>query len=301
MALHGTDARAGRTYEQRYGIGHAPRVRSGCRLHSPVVSESGGPTSPGPTNSGPTKSGPRDPGWFNDPAGRFEYRYHNGATWTSDVASNGQRYVDPVAPSGGPPVPSSTPPGHAANGSSNGIAVAALVCGIVSVVVGWIPVLFAIGAVLAVLAIIFGIVGIGRARTTGRRKGFAITGLVMGSIGVLAAAGGLVLTIVLFRAIDRYENPPESTASIESCVVDAGRARATGELRNDGTRSSRFTVYVEFRGLPSGPTIERVASVPSVRPGATAPFAVDNRFEADDVECEITAVNGPLPFGLEID
>jgi hypothetical protein len=162
-------------------------------------------------------------------------------------------------------------------------------------------VLFVIGAVLAVLAIIFGIVGIGRARTSGRRKGFAITGLVTGSAGVLVAVGGLVLTIVVFRAIDRYENPPDSTASIASCVVEDGRARAAGEVRNDGARSSRFTVHVEFRGVPSGPTIERLASVRSIPPGGTAQFAVDHRFEADDVECEITAVNGPLPFGLEID
>ena len=249
--------------------------------------------------------GPSKPGWYNDPAGRFEYRYHNGSVWTSDVASHGQRYVDPMAPGGGPPIPHSQPPGYDAGtgneGNRNGIAVAAMVCGIVSVALGWIPVVFVIGAVLAVLAIIFGIVGIGRARTSGRRKGFAITGLVTGSAGVLVAVGGLVLTIVVFRAIDRYENPPDSTASIASCVVEDGRARAAGEVRNDGARSSRFTVHVEFRGVPSGPTIERLASVRSIPPGGTAQFAVDHRFEADDVECEITAVNGPLPFGLEID
>jgi hypothetical protein len=256
-----------------------------------VVSESGGPTSPGPRNSG----------WYNDPAGRFEFRYHNGATWTSDVSSNGQRYVDPVAPSGGPPVPYSTPPGHASNASSNGIAVAALVCGIVSVVIGWIPVLFAVGAVLAVLAIIFGLVGLRRARTTGRRKGHAITGLVTGSVGVLVAVGGLVFTIVLFRAIDRYENPPASTSSIESCVVESGRARAEGELRNDGTRSSRFTVSVEFRGLPSGPSREHLVSIRSTPPGETTRFVVDQRLEADDVQCTITDVNGPLPLGVEFD
>jgi hypothetical protein len=265
------------------------------------VSESGrGPTTPGPNNPGPN-----NPGWYNDPAGRFEYRYHNGSVWTSDVASHGQRYVDPMAPGGGPPIPHSQPPGYAAVGDTvgngNGIAVAAMVCGIVSVALGWIPFLFVIGAVLAVLAIIFGIIGIGRARKSGRRKGFAIAGLVTGSAGVLAAVGGLVFTIVVFRAIDHYEHPPESTASIESCVVEAGRARATGELRNDGNRSSGFTVYVEFRGVPSGPTIERAASVPSVRPGTTAEFAVDHSFDADDVVCEITAVNGPLPFGLETD
>jgi hypothetical protein len=240
-------------------------------------------------------------GWHNDPAGRFEYRYHNGAMWTSDVSSNGQRYVDPIAPSGGPPVPFSTPPGHAANGTSNGIAVAALVCGIVSVVVGWIPVLFAVGAVLALLAIIFGIVGLRRARTSGRRKGHAIAGLVTGSVGVFVAVGGLVFTIVLFRAIDRYENPPVSTSSIASCVVESGSARAEGELRNDGTRSSRFTVSVVFRGLPSGPSRERLVSVRSIPPGETATFVVEQRLDADAVECAIAHVNGPLPLGLEID
>jgi hypothetical protein len=240
-------------------------------------------------------------GWHNDPAGRFEFRYHNGATWTSDVSSNGQRYVDPIAPSGGPPVPFSTPPGHAAHGGSNGIAIAALVCGIVSVVVGWMPFLFAVGAVLAVLAIIFGIVGLRNARASGRRRGHAIAGLVTGSVGVFVAVGGLVLTIVLFRAIDHFEHPPASTSSIESCVVESGRARAEGELRNDGTRSSRFTVIVVFRGEPSGPTREGFVSIRSTPPGETTTFVVDQRLDAEAVDCEITDVNGPLPFGIEFD
>jgi hypothetical protein len=270
---------------------------TGCRVHSPAVSESGAsPSSPNPTTPGPT-----GPGWYNDPAGRFEFRYHNGTMWTSDVASNGQRYVDPVAPGGGPPLPYSTPPGQADNGSRNGIAVAALVCGIVSVVLGWIPVLFAIGAVLAVLAIIFGIVGFRRSRTSGRRRGFAITGLITGSIGLLVAVVGLVFTIALFRASDRYENPPDSSLSIESCVVEAGRARAEGELRNDGVRSSRFTVHIEFRAVPSGPSIERLVSVRSTPPGETTRFVAVQRLDADEVECEITAVNGPLPLGIEFD
>jgi len=303
----GTVWRRARRTAQRSGTApDGKHVSAECRVHSHAVSESGGGfASPGPGSTGHGNPGPSNPGWFNDPAGRFEYRYHNGAVWTSDVASNGQRYVDPVAPGGGPPMPHSVQPDHlgAANSNAgrNGIAVAAMVCGIISVVVGWIPVLFAVGAVLAVLAIIFGIVGLRRARTSGRRRGLAITGLVTGAFGVPIAILGLVFTIVVVRAIDRYENPPDSTASIGSCVVEAGRARAEGELRNDGDRASRFTVYVEFHALPSGRTIERPAEVVSTAPGETAQFVVEHRFEADDVECEITAVNGPLPFGLEVD
>ena len=35
-------------------------------------------------------------GWYPDPTGRFEYRYHNDQVWTADVASAGQRFVDPL-------------------------------------------------------------------------------------------------------------------------------------------------------------------------------------------------------------
>jgi hypothetical protein len=252
----------------------------------PVVSESGG--------------GPTTPGWYADPAGRFEYRYHNGVVWTSDVASNGQRYVDPMAGIAHPPfaVQDGT---VTRNVTGNGIAIAAMVCGIVSVVLGWLPVVFAVGVVLAVLAIIFGIVGVRRAGVNGNRKGFAIAGVVTGAFGIPVAVVGLIFTVAVFRAIDRYQHPPESTSSIESCEVEGGRARAEGELRNDGTRSSRFTIYVTFRPQPSGFAIERITTLPSTAPGRTTEFAVNQFLSAEFVECEITGVYGPLPFGIELD
>jgi hypothetical protein len=253
----------------------------------PVVSESGG--------------GPTSPGWYTDPARRFEYRYHNGVVWTSDVASNGQRYVDPLAPGVAHPPFDVHVGDDTRSNTGNGIAIAAMVCGIVSVVLGWIPVVFAIAVVLAVLAIIFGIVGVRRARESGRRRGFAIAGLVTGAFGIPVAVIGLLFTIAVFEAFDRYENPPESTSSIESCEVEAGRARAEGELRNDGNRASRFTVYVTFRSMPSGFTIERITTVPSTPPGRTTRFAVNQFLSAEFVECEITGVYGPLPFGIELD
>jgi hypothetical protein len=255
-----------------------------------VVSESGG--------------GRTSPGWYADPAGRFEYRYHNGAMWTSDVASNGQRYVDPLAPAI-PPIPR-VPPTHPVDSratarAGNGIALAAMVCGIVSVVVGWGPYVFWAGAVLAVLALIFGLVGLRRARETGHRKGFAIAGVVTGAFGIPIAVVGLLFTIATHRAYDRYENPPDTTSSIDSCEIESGHAYAAGELRNDGTRASRFTVVVEFRALPEGHAIERSTSLPSTAPGRTARFAVSQRFAAEFVECEITDVFGPAPFGFELD
>lgn len=38
----------------------------------------------------------QEPGWFNDPYGRFQQRYWNGASWTEHVATNGIAAVDPL-------------------------------------------------------------------------------------------------------------------------------------------------------------------------------------------------------------
>lgn len=66
---------------------------------------------------------------------------------------------------------------------TSGIAIASLVCGILSLVLFWIPWL---GFLLGVLAIIFGGVAIGQIRRDPNLggRGMAIAGLVCGIIGV---------------------------------------------------------------------------------------------------------------------
>ena len=62
-------------------------------------------------------------GWYPDPTGRFEYRYHNDRHWTADVSTNGQRYVDPLpAPVAGRADRSPhRPPAPPQDGGGNGI------------------------------------------------------------------------------------------------------------------------------------------------------------------------------------
>lgn len=47
-----------------------------------------------------TEGTPAD--WYADPAGRFEYRWWDGAAWSSSVSTSGNVQVDPVPISGGP-------------------------------------------------------------------------------------------------------------------------------------------------------------------------------------------------------
>ena len=62
------------------------------------------------------------------------------------------------------------------------MAVAGLVLGILAMVFCWIPFL---NWILAILAIIFGAVGNGKANKVGKGKGMAIAGLIMGIIGAI--------------------------------------------------------------------------------------------------------------------
>ena len=105
------------------------------------------------------------PGWYPDPAGRFELRYHNGGVWTADVATNGERFVDPAGTA-------PTPPGMATpgDGRRNGPAIAAMVLGIVSIGIGWLPFVVVAGLICATTAIALGFVGRSRVPSTGSRR-----------------------------------------------------------------------------------------------------------------------------------
>ena len=62
----------------------------------------------------------------------------------------------------------------------NGMAVASFVCGVIGI--------FAFGVILGTLAIVFGVIGIGRASREGKPlRGLAIAGLVLGIVGFVGA------------------------------------------------------------------------------------------------------------------
>src|SRR4051794_5298803 len=103
-------------------------------------------------------------GWFHDPFGGFDLRYHDGKGWTEHVSRGGRQLTDAAPlqapgpanrlPVPGPPMVSPTPVFVV----GNGLATAALVIGILAVLFGVIPLLFFITFPLAGLALIFGLV-----------------------------------------------------------------------------------------------------------------------------------------------
>ena len=112
------------------------------------------------------------PGWYNDPQGRFEYRYFNGVQWTSDVAVDGQRYVDRL-PSTNSCRRQAPPrrvawPSHRSSPASPPSSL------------GWVPFVFVVAACAAIAAIVFGMLGLKASqRHDGYGRGFAVAGLVL--------------------------------------------------------------------------------------------------------------------------
>lgn len=101
----------------------------------------------------------------------------------------GNPYQAPAYPAPPPPpqaayAPSGYPPQAVGFGAAprNGLGTAALVLGIIGVVLCWIPVT---GWALNILAVIFGGVGMGRAkRGEATNKSAAVAGLILGAVGL---------------------------------------------------------------------------------------------------------------------
>lgn len=238
------------------------------------------------------------PGWYPDPSGRFEFRFHNGSIWTADVSTSGQRYVDPLGAAPSTPRPSFT--GQPA--ARNGLALASMILGIVALSIAWIPFVVVLGAVCAVLAVVLGVVALRRARHTAHGKGFAIAGLVTGLLASALCVVGVVFSFAVVRAVDRFDNPAANRVSVTSCELDGSTVTVVGAIENLDEVEADFTVQIAFtRPGTDNPHRSGRAFVDDVAPGESASFELSRQIGLDEVDCVVTDVTGPLPFGLEIE
>ncbi len=241
------------------------------------------------------------PGWYPDPIGRFEFRYHNGALWTADVSTNGERFVDPLGVGVQQHGVQSARAGEA-DSPSTSLATASMVLGIVAVAIAWIPFVVVIGAIAALSALVLGVLAIRRSGPSGAGRSRAIVGLITGGSGLLAAALGTVLTFVVLAVstgtrIRRRTRP--SSRRVRS--TDPERS-PPDEIENLDDDTSDFTVLIAFtRPGTDNPHRSTRVTLDDVAPGASAPIRAERQVELDDVDCIVIEVTGPLPFGLALD
>lgn len=120
--------------------------------------------------------------------------------------------LPPAPPLGFPPPPPALP--------SNGAGITALVLGCIAVTTGFVFFLFWLTAILGIMAVVFGIVGVNRARNgVASNKPMAIVGTVLGGVGIALSVVGLVLTVFLVgevkKGIDEEAKDRDTSASAE--------------------------------------------------------------------------------------
>ncbi|MFJ7060362.1 DUF4190 domain-containing protein [Streptomyces griseobrunneus] len=155
---------------------------------------------PAPSAVPPPPTGPGGPGQAPPPTGHYGYP------------------APPAQPYGGYP-------GYDPYGGqqpwgpqpSNGLGTAALVLGIISVV-GFC--MYGVNIILGILALIFGIIGLGRAkRGEATNRGMAIAGIITGSIGIVI--GSVLLGFIIWAIAndgssfeESYDDDPFATSLV---------------------------------------------------------------------------------------
>ena len=200
------------------------------------------------------------------------------------MSVGGERFVDPLGSQSGPVE------------KRNGSATASLVMGSVGLAIAFVPFVVVAGFVLVVLAIVFGIRGLGKARTTGAGRGAAIAGLTMGGLGLAASVVGVVLSVMVWNEVMEFAEPGPVTTEVTSCVVEGRRATVEGIITNLDDQRHDYTVFVEVDGRTE------VVIVDAVDAGSTADWATVITTPSVVADCQPELiVQGPFPYGVEVD
>ncbi len=243
-------------------------------------------------------------GWHADPMGRHQWRWWDGSAWTEHVAGGGVATTDPIggpsiAPAAQNPwVPSGgwapTPPPGSRN---NGLALAAMIVGIIGAFFSVLVVFFFLAIPLGATALGLGIAGRKRAggRPDGRGRGQAASGIVLGSIAIALGVLGVVLVFFVIDFGDDIggtANPASYEVDPGSCFFEDGEAVAEGELENTSGRSRSYEVVVEFEDDDGDRVAQASEDLDDLASGESDLFRIAVTDERGVVDaCRVTKVN----------
>lgn len=180
------------------------------------------------------------------------------------------------------------------------MATLALVAGILS--------FLCLGPIGAVLAIVFGILGLGKAKEmNGNGRGLSIAGIVLGIVNiVLSIIGIIVFVILLGAASDKLSEAiqnvggtaPASSYEIKvtSCSTDEfGYIDFSGTIKNTTNGSKNFLITTEVTDSAGSEIDTFPVPVTDIPPGSTAKWDANSFGDAiGSIDCRVTGVNNLL-------
>lgn len=223
-------------------------------------------------------------GWRPDPTRRYELRWHNGTAWTADVAVHGERFVDPAGAGGGVAAP---PPD-----ARNGLAVAALVLGLVAITLVWLPFLFAIGVAAGAAGAVIGVLALRHPVRAGRPM--AVWGLCLAVLSFAGAPVGWIFTTDLIDRVTESLEPGTYEIVIDECTTDRFSITMRASITNRDDSAHRYEITVHYL-VDDEVVAMDTAPLESLEPGATDDFVTISNFRVDpgdSAECTVADVSG---------
>lgn len=149
--------------------------------------------------------------------------YAEPTPWAGPAAGYGTGHPQGQPPYGSAPgAPAAPPygaPAYGAPAPRTGMAIAALVVGILSFLLAWVPFVGWLGVVGGVVAVVLGVLVVtGAARGVRGGRGMGVTGLVVGGLAVVL---GLVLQVVYVSVIDQFTEEYDRQMSLSQGLEDS--------------------------------------------------------------------------------
>lgn len=221
------------------------------------------------------------PGWHPDPTGRFQFRWFNGERWTADVSTNGQRFVDPAPLDGGSP-------------PRRGLAIAGFVVACSSAMVAWLPVVFVVGGVGAIVAFVLSIVAWRRSRHTGGHgRNYARGGAAVALLAMGLTVPGYVMTKAVVDDLVAATDLGNYDIVIDRCDSTGGLTVVDGYIRNLDDRAHTYVVVISFV-VAQREVANRSVQTATLDPGGRADFHVTEFIDDGPVECTADTVSGRI-------
>ncbi len=141
------------------------------------------------------------------------------------------------APQPGPPVPTPVK-------TSNGIAIAGFVLGLLGFLGSFIPVINLGGIVLGVVGAVLAAVGLAKSKKLGTGKGLATAGLVLGSLALII---GIIVNVAFANSVDDANDKVKAAVEATKEPVDETASADTADEPTadvDGSPDSDFAVAI---------------------------------------------------------
>ncbi|MEU8567364.1 DUF4190 domain-containing protein [Streptomyces pathocidini] len=159
------------------------------------------------------------------------------------------------------------------------MGIAALVLGIVGVALGLVIILFWMSWLPALLAVVFGCVGLSHARKgLATNRAMALTGVILGVVGLLFAVGGGVFTVIAVKEATEHARA-EADKAEASAAAEKKRKKAEEKARH----LSFGAAYTFGNGLK--------VTVAKPRPFIPDDFVLGHAKGNKAVEVTVTVVN----------